>query len=173
MSNAAELARFASDGHSGAVLKVSATSSTANTTFSNNSGETLIITVSHVAEQANSDFLISASVLFGSTASGEEAAHMVLKDNTTKILSGADDGNRPGVFGASDSGSNANRVQMMNNTGLYTASTHSAGDTKTFNLFFFAPNSSANYVLNKSSGDTDTNFYPRGASHLTVTEIAT
>lgn len=157
---------------SGSVLKVSGTTSSTQSTYGDNSGEHLVMSISHVAVQANSNFLISGNIMFSCSASTEESAHMVLKDGTTKILSGADVGSRIGSFASSDSGSNFNRCQMLNNSGLYTTSTHAVGDTKTFNLYFYAPNSSASYVINRSWGDTDGNFFPRSASHFTVMEIA-
>ena len=156
----------------GSVLKVSGTTTSTQSAYADNSGEQLVMSISHVAVQTNSHFFISGNILFGCAAGSEENAHMILKDGSTKILSGADSGSRIGCFASSDSGSNFNRCQMLNNSGLYTTSTHSAGDTKTFNLYFYAPGSSASYVINKSWNDSDGNFYPRGASHFTVMEIA-
>jgi len=156
----------------GSVLKVSGTASSANNAYGNNAGENLIMTITHTAAQANSDFLISATVFFSAQASSAEEAHLVLKDNTTKILSGADSGSRIGAFASCDSGYNFNRCQILTNSGLYTSSTHAAGDTKTFNLYFYAPGSSSSYVINKSWGDSDGNFFPRLESQFTVMEIA-
>ena len=155
----------------GHVLKVSGTTLSSTTTYSNNSGENLVMSVSHTALQANSYFYISATIMFGGSST-EEAAHMILKDNTTKILSGADAGSRIGAFASADSGANGNRCQILCNSGLYTGSTHAAGDTKTFNVYFYAPNSGANYSINRTYNDTDANFYARTASQLTVMEIA-
>ena len=157
---------------SGSVLKVSSTALSANNAYGSNTGEHLIMTITHTAAQSNSAFLISATVFFSAQASSEEAAHLVLKDNTTKILSGADSGSRIGAFASCDSGSNFNRCQILTNSGLYTSSTHAAGGTKTFNLYFYAPGSGSSYVINKSWGDSDANFYPRLESHFNVMEIA-
>ena len=156
----------------GSVLKVSGTTTTSQSTYSDGSGEHLVLTISHVAVQANSDFLISGGIMFSTNAASEEAGHMLLKDGATKILSGADVGSRIGSFASSDSGSNFNRVQMLNNSGLYTTSTHAVGDTKTFNLYFYAPSSGASYVINRSWNDSNSDFYPTCASHFTVMEIA-
>lgn len=155
----------------GHVLKVSGTTLSSTTTYSNNSGENLVMSVAHTALQANSYFYISATIMFGGSST-EEAAHMILKDNTTKILSGADAGSRIGAFASADSGANFNRCQILCNSGLYTGSTHAAGDTKTFNIYFYAPNSGSNYSINRTYSDTDSNFYARTASQLTVMEIA-
>lgn len=116
----------------------------------------------------SSSLLISAVIPFGSA--GAEPMHLRLTVDGTVVGAGTQAGSNRQSSTSSAAIVSSNRMVMLMGQYLH-STTYTAGQTKTVAMQVYG-GASTTYYVNRTDGDSDTAFYPRTISTLTVQEIA-
>ena len=173
MSNAAELARFASDGHSGAVLQVQSVTMTDDqtfigTTFTDITDGTDALSITITPTSSSSKFLLMMSISASANNGSSRFGFRFMRDSTAVGI-GVTAGSRTSVA-VQGTGSTSNNIdEALTSVFLDSPATASA---ITYKVQGHVEQSASTLIINRSSTNADNSTVYRAVSSLTVMEIA-